>query len=75
MLMSLVQSVTAQDRIVVDELPSLEFLDYLGQLVETDDELVGPGDFDDGTITDTAPETVERDQWISRDQQEGFYRD
>lgn len=73
--MSLVQSVTAEDRIILDELPSLEFLDYLGQLVETDGELVGPGDFDEGAITDTAPETVERDQWISRDQQEGFYRD
>jgi hypothetical protein len=75
MLMSLVQSAIAEDRITFDELPSLEFLDYLGELVETDGELVGPGDFDDGAITDTAPETVERDPWISRDQQEGIYRD
>ena len=42
-LMSLVQSATSEDRITVDELPTLELLDYLGQLVETDGELVGPG--------------------------------
>ena len=75
MLVSLIQSATAEDRVNTDELPSLEFLDYLGQLVETDGELVGPADFDDETATETATETVERDEWISRDKQEGFYRD
>lgn len=77
--MSLIQSATAEDRITADELPSLEFLDYLGQLVETDGELVGPADFDDETNaqtgTKTETQTVERDQWISRDRQEGIYRD
>lgn len=71
LLISLVQSASTEERIIVDELPTLEFLDYLGQLVETDGELVGPEDFDDMAET----ETVERDQWISRDQQEDIYRD
>ena len=70
-LMSLVQSAPSEDRITVDELPTLELLDYLGQLVETDGELVGPEDFDGAAET----ETVERDQWISRDRQEDIYRD
>ena len=73
--MSLIQSATAEDRVNADELPSLEFLDYLGQLVETDGELVGPADFDDGASAETEPETVERDEWISRDKQEEIYRD
>lgn len=71
LLISLVQSASTEERIIVDELPTLEFLDYLGQLVETDGELVGPEDFDHMAET----ETVERDQWISRDQQEDIYRD
>lgn len=71
LLISIVQSASTEERIIVDELPTLEFLDYLGQLVETDGELVGPEDFDDMAET----ETVERDQWISRDQQEDIYRD
>lgn len=79
MLISLIQSATAEDRLNPDESPSLEFLDYLGQLVETDGELVGPADFDDETPaeteTETKTETVERDVWISRDRQEGIYRD
>jgi len=75
MLISLIQSATAEDRIDPDELPSLEFLDYLGQLVETDGELVGPADFDDETPAEIETETVERDVWISRDRQEGIYRD
>ena len=75
MLISLIQSATAEDRVNTDELPSLEFLDYLGQLVETDGELVGPADFDDETQAETEIETVERDEWITRDKQEEIYRD
>ena len=75
MLVSLIQSARAEDRVNTDELPSLEFLDYLGQLVETDGELVGPVDFDDETANEPVTETVKRDEWISRDKQEGFYRD
>ena len=73
--MSLIQSATAEDRVITDDLPSLEFLDYLGQLVETDGELVGPADFDDEANPETETETPERDQWISRDKQEVIYRD
>lgn len=83
MLLSLIQSATAEDRVITDDLPSLEFLDYLGELVETDGELVGPADFDDEQATasetatgpETGTETVERDVWISRDKQEVIYRD
>ena len=73
--MSLIQSATAEDRVITDDQPSLEFLDYLGQLVETDGELVGPADFDDEANAETETETPERDQWISRDRQEDIYRD
>ena len=75
MLLSLIQSAAADDRVITDDLPSLEFLDYLGELVETDGELVGPVDFYEEQATATETETVERDVWISRDKQEVIYRD
>lgn len=43
--------------------PSLELLEYLGSMVETDGELVGPDSFEEHKLTDDEP----RDVWVSRE--------
>ena len=64
------QIANAEDLIVVvddKQPPSLEFLDYLGSMVETDGELVGPEHFEETIFSDT--ETREdRDAWVTREE-------
>ncbi len=64
MLLLFTQPVLAEEaRVVLDDtLPSLEFLDYLGGMVETGDELTGPVSLDEASGEGDAGG---RDQWIS----------
>lgn len=54
--------------VVVDdkEPPSLEFLDYLGAMVDTDGELVGPEHFEETRFDDDETDSA-RDTWVSRE--------
>ncbi|MBO6657830.1 MAG: hypothetical protein JJ934_13100 [Pseudomonadales bacterium] len=70
MASTFLQIANAEDLIVVvddKQPPSLEFLDYLGSMVETDGELVGPEHFEETVLSDTEPQSG-RDTWVSREE-------
>ena len=65
MLISAAQLTQAEEPVVIgDGLPSLELLEYLGELVENDGELLGPDDLDQSAPTESR---TGADTWISRD--------
>ena len=69
-MLSFLHSAQAEDRVLPDDSPSLEVLEYLGQLVESGGELVGPEHFDDDVAEQIPAATGQpggRDEWISRD--------
>lgn len=70
LLMSMwIQSTQAEELIVVtpdDTPPTLPFLEYLGSMVESDGELVGPEHFEE-TDQKTTSDTTAKDVWISKE--------
>ncbi len=66
---SIIHSAQAENRVELDELPSLEFLDYLGSLVETNGELIGPEIFQETKIIRDEPIVPDaaREEEIDRD--------
>jgi hypothetical protein len=77
-MLTISQSIKAEESFQMETAPSLELLEYLGSMVEGDGELIGPHSLQDETPAADGPsddESSSRDAWVGSPMPEVINRD